>query len=829
MDAPNFKFVLLFCFLHHFGFAISSFNETDTIAINQIFQDGNLLISKDKNFALGFFSPGTSTYRYLGIWYHKLPLKTVLWVANRNHPINGSSGILSIDQFGNNLVLYTNPSLKVTVWSTNVSVQALNHTRCTAQILDSGNLILVQDETILWQSFDYPTDTLIQGMKLGFDLKTGIHRFLTAWKSPDDPATGDYSARVNPTGSPQVLFYKGTNYYWRSIPWPLRSYVDAINYSFVYTEDEIHLSYFVADTSAIVRAYLDYSGINRLQAWHEQQGKWNEFWSAPKYQCDSYGHCGNNGKCDPDQVNRRFECDCLPGFEPKNPRAWHSLRDGSGGCIRKRIESSSLCGNGEGFLKVPHVKLPDTSVAVWVDMDMSPIACEEECRRNCSCSAYASIDIVANGTRTGCLAWYGELMDTVNLVEEGYDLYVRVDAIELDAKTLKPKGLLGLKKVLVVSVGSTWLVVVCFAYLWLRKKRKRVNRKLLNAISGSSRNEVGDHRNRVDVVLFSLGALVAATNNFSPANRLGQGGFGIVYKGQLSNGLEVAVKKLSHGSGHGVEEFKNEVTLIAKLQHKNLVKLLGCCIEGEEPILIYEYMPNRSLDSFLFDETRKLCLDWRKRLDIIIGIARGILYLHHDSRLKIIHRDLKPSNILLDAALNPKISDFGMARMFEGDQIQERTKRIAGTYGYMSPEYVAFGKFSVKSDVFSYGVILLEIISGEKNNGFLQEDSLSLIDHVWQLWKEDRAMEIIDSSINESCSCDEVLRCIQIGLLCVQENAMHRPTMLDVVVMLNSNTTLPSPTQPAFSYRKVCSDFSSPRREGSCSKNELTITKFVGR
>ncbi|KAJ9162687.1 hypothetical protein P3X46_022443 [Hevea brasiliensis] len=328
-----------------------------------------------------------------------------------------------------------------------------------------------------------------------------------------------------------------------------------------------------------------------------------------------------------------------------------------------------------------------------------------------------------------------------------------------------------------------------------------------------------------EIAFFNLSTILAATNSFSPANKLGQGGFGVVYK-------EVAVKRLSKDSGQGIDEFKNEVLLIAKLQHQNLVKLLGCCIQGEEPMLVYEYMPNKSLDSFLFNETRRSILDWRKRFDIIVGIARGILYIHQDSRLKIIHRNLKTSNILLDEEMNPKISDFGLARIFKGDQTHEKTNRIVGTFGYMSPEYVVFGKFSTKSDVFSFGIILLEIITGKRNNSFYQEDFYpSMIGKIWHLWREERAWEMVDSSLKHSCSPDEVLRCIQIGLLCVQEDIMERPTMSAVVLMLNSEISLPSPKQPAFTFRKssIISSSSLEPKERFCSVDEETITQVVCR
>ncbi|CAL9104084.1 unnamed protein product [Musa textilis] len=192
-------------------------------------------------------------------------------------------------------------------------------------------------------------------------------------------------------------------------------------------------------------------------------------------------------------------------------------------------------------------------------------------------------------------------------------------------------------------------------------------------------NDEGTDAKDLDLPLFDLGALADATGNFSIESKLGEGGFGPVYKGKLEDEQEIAVKRLSKTSVQGIDEFKNEVVLIAKLQHRNLVRLLGCCIQGEERMLIYEYMPNGSLDSFLFDEAKGWLLNWPTRYSIIVGIARGLLYLHQDSRLRIIHRDLKASNILLDMHMNPKISDFGMARIFGGDDTEVNTKRVVGT------------------------------------------------------------------------------------------------------------------------------------------------------
>ncbi|GKV19290.1 hypothetical protein SLEP1_g29575 [Rubroshorea leprosula] len=384
-----------------------------------------------------------------------------------------------------------------------------------------------------------------------------------------------------------------------------------------------------------------------------------------------------------------------------------------------------------------------------------------------------------------------------------------------------------------------------FAFAIWRMRNSREDKEnsqevqLLDLRGGNFVNEYSNenfHGERVEgsqeFPSIQLDIIHAATKHFCDENRLGEGGFGPVYKGTLTDGKEIAVKRLSRTSGQGLLEFKNEVMLIARLQHRNLVRLLGCCMEDNETLLVYEYMPNRSLDVFLFDSSMSVQLDWQRRFSIIIGIARGIMYLHEDSRLRIIHRDLKASNILLDGEMNPKISDFGMARIFGGNQTEANTKRVVGTYGYMAPEYAMEGLFSVKSDIFSFGVLLLEIISGKKNNGFyFYEHCESLLTFAWKLWSEAQGMQLIDPQLAESCVESEVLKCIHIGLLCVQKDPVDRPTMSSVILMLKSETiTLPKPTEPAFFVGRVAAEPALPSTDNIvCSVNEVTLSNVSPR
>ncbi|KAI7753576.1 hypothetical protein M8C21_021410 [Ambrosia artemisiifolia] len=693
--------------------------------MNQNISDGQTILSNNSKFELGFFSPGNSKNRYLGIWFTNTSSQTVAWVANRQTPLIDNFGAVILDNQGN--LSLVNGSGKV-IWSSNSSASGTS-INLVAQLLDTGNLVIKNGEkpnNEIWQSFDYPGDTFMEGMKLGKNFITGRETYLTSWRSADDPSPGEYTLRFSMVkGKYQQLYITSSAIETRIGPYngisfsgrPLRT---------PETADPAFTSYMVVNQ--------------------------NEMYFAT--------------------------------YSVKNTTM---------------------------LLSRTIVTAGDTQNAVF-SSNMSQLDCEAACKNNCSCTAYANPNI-STGKAAGCLLWFGDLIDVRVYPQNGQDLYIRLAASEL-------------------SAGATLLGLILGLYI--RRKWKKNSDTEIAGKPKETLDEDYEGINRpmgsAEVSLFSLSTISKATNDFSVDNKLGEGGFGPVYKGVLEEGQEIAVKRLSKSSRQGLDEFENEVICIAKLQHRNLVKLLGYCLQGDEKMLIYEYMPNKSLDCFLFDESRKLKLDWQQRFCIIHGIARGLLYLHQDSRLKVVHRDLKAGNILLDNLMCPKISDFGLARMFKEDESEANTKRIVGTLGYISPEYAVNGLYSVKSDIFSFGVLVLEIVSGKKNRGFVHEDhDDNLLGHAWRLLTEGKPLNLIDECLGGSYSASEVLRSVHVGLLCAQQRVEDRPNTPTVLAMLGGEGSLPSPKKPAFFIQESEINSSSVLPLLTSSVNGITLSQVDGR
>ncbi|KAL6553910.1 hypothetical protein OROMI_019583 [Orobanche minor] len=792
----------------------------DTINTTQIIKDGDTIVSATQGFELGFFSPGTSTNRYVGIWYKNITVRTPIWVANRDFPLirNNTSGVLTVTPSGQLVIRDDSSNNTGILWSSNTSRVAKNP---VVQLLDSGNLVIreASDDgpgNYLWQSFDHLTDTFLAGMDFGWNLATGNEIYLSSWKTNDDPARGDFTNSMDITGYPQMVTRRNGALQYRLGPWNglvfsgvpyVRGEDHKITATLTMNSSVIYYRGYNIDNLVFSRFTLSQSGVMQQFSWVGRSQEWVVFYKFPADICDTYGYCGPYGSCN---ANNPPVCGCLDRFVPQDEEGW--LRtDWSGGCVRRK----PLNCQGDVFLRYFGIKMPDAR-STWFNESFNLKECEVVCLRNCSCMAYTNLDIRNGGS--GCLLWFGDLVDIKELAGEEQEIYIRMAASELDSK--------GMKRTLIAiwaSFAGSFLLGLSLAlFVW-----KRTNAQKQRKNGGLEESDDED----LKLPIYDLSTVTKATNSFSNNNKLGEGGFGPVYKGMLENGKEIAVKRLSETSLQGLDEFKNEVICIAKLQHRNLVKLLGCCIQGEEKMLIYEYMPNKSLDLILFDNTKNTHLDWPKRFHAINGIAKGLLYLHHDSRLRIIHRDLKASNVLLDDDLNPKISDFGMARIFGGNETEGKTRHVVGTYGYMPPEYAVDGLFSLKSDVYSFGVLVLEIVSGQRNRGFHHKDHHhNLVGHAWMLYKEGRSLQLVDPNIVGSIYLYELVRSIHVALLCVQQRPEDRPSMSTVVLMLGSGGVLPEASQPGFfTERHGLGSETSTSRKATRSSNEYTITLLEAR
>ncbi|KAM0900555.1 hypothetical protein ACQ4PT_020562 [Festuca glaucescens] len=735
---------------------------------------GKTLTSDQGSFALGFFSPSNSTQNtYVGIWFNDIPVHTVVWVANRDNPITDASSAM-LGMTDNSTLVLSESNGQHVLWITNT----VTGNNSSVKLLNNGNLVVLSsDGAMLWQSFENPSDTVLAGMPMRTTHKTHPPWRMVSWKGPEDPSKGRFSGGNDLNTPLQFFVWDGSVPYWRAAVWTGYVYsnmglqtVSSLSYMTIYkgTDGESYATFGLSDGSSRLLYKIDYSGKTVLLRWNTSLTDWTPITPWPAYRCNFYGYCGAYGYCD--NTDAIPACKCLDGFDPINKTEWVT-GNFSQGCRRKEALE---CGGGDGFLTLPAMKVPDKFLRLW---NKSFDECTAECSRNCSCLAYAYANLSTSnidGDTTRCLMWTGELIDVAKGGDIGNeDLYLRLAG-------LSSKGRMSIIVKVVPAISASLLLLLLLAcVVWFRRfKGKHDEKGCLKVGDLSITDGLGEETCEVPFISFE--EIVAATDNFSLSNLLGQGGFGKVYK-------------------------------------------------GDEKLLIYEYLPNKSLDTFIFNSENKLMLDWTTRFNIIKGVARGLLYLHQDSRLMIIHRDLKTSNILLDGDMNPKISDFGMARIFGGDEQQANTNRVVGTYGYMSPEYAMEGLFSVKSDVYSFGVLLLETVTGLRISSTENTKEFpNLIIYAWSQWREGLAKDLVDLSILESCSTEEVLCCIHVGLLCVQDDPDARPPMSTVVSVLESRSTPTfTPDKPLYFSQK--NKVAKKRGYVHDSVDRKTLTTVEGR
>lgn len=412
--------ILCFTFFPTIAFSVDTLTSTQSLTNNH-----TLVSSPAQLFELGFFTPDNSRW-YFGIWYKKIPVTTFVWVANRDQPLSNPSNTFKFGDQGSIVVVNESGTI---FWSSN-QTQAVNP---VVQLLDSGNLVVREEsntDKYLWQSFDYPTDTLLPGMKLGWDLDANMDRYLTSWNNPNDPSTGAYSFKLDFHGFPEIFLWHNQEPQYRSGPWnglrfsgvPEMEPLDGLSFEFANDQHKVYYSFSETNASLVSRLIMNSTGALQRFVWIESSQVWNLFWYAPKDQCDDYNSCGPYGMCD---TNASPICKCVKGFAPKNLQAWN-LRDGSDGCVR----NTSLDCEKDKFLPLNNMKLPDSTTA-FVNKSMSLTECQEMCLKNCSCTAYANYQITGQGVG-GCVIWTGELLDMRVYAEgSGQDLYVRLAASEI--------------------------------------------------------------------------------------------------------------------------------------------------------------------------------------------------------------------------------------------------------------------------------------------------------------------------------------------------------------------------------------------------------------
>ncbi|KAJ1272969.1 hypothetical protein BS78_06G244000 [Paspalum vaginatum] len=758
--------------------------------------DSDTLVSPSGSFTMGFFSPGTA----------------VCWVANRDRPLNDTSGVLVLGDTGS-LSLIDGGSGQV-VWSSYSAAGTASS--AVARLLESGNLVVSRDQNssaVLWQSFDHPSNTLLPGMKTGKNLWTGDEWYLTSWRSANDPSPGPYWRGTETSGLPENVVWHGDVKKYRTGPWnglwfngvpEMPSYADMFAYQLTSSPGEITYGYRAKPGAPLSRIVVTEDGAIQRLVWDPSSRSWKTFYRAPRDVCDAYARCGAFGLCDVSAASTSF-CGCARGFSPASPSAWR-MREASGGC-RRNVPLG--CADGgtatDGFVVVRSVKLPDTR-NVSVDAGIGLQECRARCLANCSCVAYAAAGIRGGGgAGSGCIIWTDDLVD-IRYIDNGQDLYLRLAMSELedDARTTRRISAAVIAAICVVCAVAA--ILVSLGFIICRNMRYKTWRRRARASrnNGVAHMEMEAEKppNATAVVSIDLATIEKATRNFSKRNVIGEGAFGIVYEGQLpkdhplGEGLpgarKIALKRLKLSSlpTRVLDDFTREVAVMSncKLRHANLVRLLAYCDQGNERALVYEYMQNKSLDTYIFGKpSTRASLDWPRRLEIIHGIARGVWYLHEGSGENVIHRDLKPSNVLLDRSWKPKIADFGTAKLFHADQTGTQT--VVVSPGYASPEYAKDGDMTLKCDVFSFGVVLLELVTGRRNSA-----QPSLLSHAWKLWEEHRIMDLLDPAVPRPLSDDhgllsELRRCIHIGLLCVQWSPGYRPAMSAALAMLTSRTS----------------------------------------
>ncbi|XP_010672550.3 putative receptor protein kinase ZmPK1 [Beta vulgaris subsp. vulgaris] len=788
-------FLLLFVFI-----SISSVYSTrnslsrgSSLTVKDASNTDDFLISPDNTFTCGFYSLGTNAY-WFSIWFTNSNERTVIWTANRDHPVNRRGSQLSLRHNG---VMVLTDFDGSTTWQTNSTVVDVDR----AELLNTGNLVIRDNGgNILWQSFDFPTDTL-----LPHQLFTKNNR-LVSRIGPQTFGSGYYNFFFD-SDTLLKLIYDGPEV--SSIYWPnlfLNVYENGrTNYNSsriavlddtgtFSSSDRLQFTASDSDVGGDVmikrRLTLDYDGNMRVYSLSESSGLWDVTWQALSKPCDVHGVCGRNGICvyTPEPI-----CSCPPSYEPTD------LSDWSQGC-KPRFQRN--CSDSE-FVEISHVDYYGFDLANPAAVSYDE--CRQLCLEDCQCEGF-SYRITGHGT---CYT-KSPLFNGFRSNDFPGNIYLRVPrsivqrlnpVIDLNVSRLDC-GINRQGRVVVLpntydirNQRFNWVYLYSFAIIigalevillvagWLLLFKK-------NGLSSSMEDGYRAISNQFRS--FSYNELKTATRKFKEV--IGQGGFGAVYKGILADERLVAVKKLGD-IVQGEEEFWAEVSTIGKINHMNLARMWGFCSERKHRLLVYEYVENGSLDKHLFSS--KTILGWKERFKVAIGTAKGLAYLHHECLEWVIHCDVKPENILLDEDYEPKISDFGLAKLCQrGSHSSPEFSRIRGTKGYMAPEWAMNLPITAKVDVYSYGVVLLELVKGIRLSSWVVDDHLGfeevpelvrfvrLAKQKMQTEDDSWVEDLVDPRLEEKFSKNQVAMMIEVGLCCVEDDRNKRPTLEYVAQLL---------------------------------------------
>lgn len=733
--------------------------------MNQIDLSGFFLSSNDSNFALGFSATPKDASLFLLAVVH-IASSRIVWTANRGSPVkNYDAFVFNVE---GNAYLQSGGRK---VWSTDTAGEA-----ATAMALqDSGNLVLLgNDGSSIWQSFSHPTDTLLSNQN-----------FFVGMRLTSDPTLNNLIYYLQ-FESGDLLLYAGFRTpqpYW-SMEKDNRRTINKIGGSVysaslesnswrLYDQNQTLLSQFAFADSDVVNgtwaAVLANDGT--MSFYHLQNDKSTNAerihipqasCSMPEY-CDSYSVCSHDNQCQcPSVLNSHPNC------KPELPTGCTSSNSS--------IELVSLGDNFDYFAL--------EFVPAFSKSDLE--GCQEACQKNCSCHVLFFENSTGN-----CFVFdeIGNLQQS-NLSSKRFVSYVKLSTGGGNRLISRDKGSSGSNKqfpLVVVIIVPTIVVFVCIVYLGLqyfgRKKRQMPT------------EESSDEENFLEnlsgmPIRFSYKELESATENF--CLKLGQGGFGSVYQGVLSDGTKVAVKRLE-GIGQGKKEFRAEVTTIGSIHHVHLVKLKGYCNEGSHRLLVYEYMANGSLDKWIFRKDNVQLLDWGSRFNIALGVAKALAYLHEDCNVKIVHCDIKPENVLLDDNYQAKVSDFGLAKLMTREQSHVFTT-LRGTRGYLAPEWITNYAISEKCDVYSFGMVFLEIIGGRRNFDLNESSEKRYFpSYAFKMMEEGKPRDAFDPKLKVDAKDEKILTAIKVALWCIQEEMYLRPPMNTVVQMLEGHLAVPQP------------------------------------